>query len=40
MDKKIKENKLTDEQKREIDKVVERVIEEYGETLRLMGREE
>ncbi len=30
---------LTDEQKREIDEAVKRTVEEYGETLRLLGEE-
>lgn len=30
---------LTDEQKKEIDEAVKRTVEEYGETLRLLGKE-
>ena len=30
---------LTDEKKKDIEKTVERVIKEYGETLRLLGKE-
>ncbi len=30
---------LTDEKKKEINKAVEKVVKEYGETLRLLGKE-
>ncbi|MBP6060633.1 MAG: helix-turn-helix domain-containing protein [Candidatus Pacebacteria bacterium] len=30
---------LTDEKKKNIDKIVERVVKEYGETLKLLGKE-
>ena len=36
---KIKGHVLTNEQKNEIEKIVDRTVEEYGETLRLLGDE-
>lgn len=33
------EGTLTDERKKEIDVAVKKVVDEYGETLRLLGRE-
>ncbi len=36
---KIPKNYLSEKQKREIEKSVRRTIQEYGETLRLLGKE-
>lgn len=35
----VKSKILTDDKKQEIKKAVEKVVKEYGETLRLLGRE-
>jgi excisionase family DNA binding protein len=35
----VSQNKLTEEKKQEIKKVVEKAVKEYGETFRLLGNE-